>query len=91
MTTLETSTKHAIKDYLNLKGVFHWYNLQGIGAQHGIPDICALHKGVFYAIEVKTPTGKITDKQADFLVLVNRAGGVPVVARSLDDIMSIIK
>jgi len=85
--TEETGTKHAIKDYLSLKGVFWWYNLAGIGAYKGIPDIFALHKGVLYAIEVKAQKGKVSDAQADFLVRVNRAGGVPLVARSLEDVM----
>lgn len=89
--TIETATKHAIKDYLSLKGIMWWYNLAGMGAQKGIPDLCALHKGTFYAIEVKTPKGKVTDSQADFLVRTNRAGGVPIVARSLDDVMKVIK
>ena len=89
--TPETSTKYAIKDYLNLKGVFNWYNLAGMGAMKGIPDMFALHKGVLYGIEVKAPKGKVSDHQADFLVRLNRAGGVPIVARSLDDVMRIIK
>ena len=89
--TPETSVKSVIKDYLNIKGVFNWYNLAGIGAQKGIPDMFALHKGVLYAIECKSAKGKVSDHQADFLVRVNRAGGVPIVARSLDDVMKHIK
>lgn len=89
--TIETSTKIAIKDYLNLKRVMWWYNLAGIGAHKGLPDLFALHNGVLYGIEVKAPKGKVSDHQADFLVQLNRAGAVPIVARSLDDVMRVIK
>ncbi len=88
--TKETETKNIIKDYLNLKGVFWWYNLAGIGSQRGIPDLFALHNGKLYAIEVKTPKGKLSDHQLNFLNRVDLCGGKAVIARSLNDVMRYI-
>lgn len=87
--TLETALKHSIKQYLDLKGVFHWYSLAGIGAYKGIPDLFALHKGILYGIEVKAPKGVISIHQAEFGRRMVRAGGVFILAKSLDEIMGV--
>lgn len=89
-TTPETGTKIAIKQWLQLRGIFWWYNLAGVGSQKGIPDLCALHKGVFYGIEVKSKTGKLTEHQMAFERATTAAGGTFVLARDLDDVMSAI-
>lgn len=49
--------------------------------------------GVFFALEVKAPTGrvKVSDKQTAFLNAVNNYGGRAGVARSADDAIKIIK
>lgn len=41
--------------------------------------------GVWIAVEVKTPTGRVSPEQKLFGQLVERCGGVFVVARSVDD------
>ena len=88
--TQETITKQQIKAYLNLKGYFWWYNLAGIGAQKGIPDMFVLHKGILFAVEVKTSTGNLSTWQTQFLENVNDHGGMPVVARSVEDIIKFL-
>jgi hypothetical protein len=40
--------------------------------------------GKFLAVEVKTPTGRVTPEQAAFLGAVSLAGGIGVVMRSTD-------
>ena len=42
--------------------------------------------GAWLAIEVKSATGKVSDHQERFLDMVNAAGGVGFVARSVDDL-----
>ena len=49
------------------------------------------HIAVFAAVEVKTKTGKPTDKQQAFIRAVQAAGGRAGVARSADDALSIVK
>lgn len=41
---------------------------------------------VFTAIEVKTPTGRPSKEQLAFLEAVRSAGGIAVLARSIDDV-----
>lgn len=96
MNEKEADIQHAILDYLALKRIFHWRNNSGalktekgrfvrFGAV-GSPDIFALRNGTLYAIEVKTQKGRVSEAQAKFLVEFNRAGGVPVIARTIDDV-----
>jgi hypothetical protein len=52
----------------------------------GISDIIACSpKGVFWAIEVKKPGGRISAEQQDFIDRVNANGGVAYVAFTIDD------
>lgn len=53
------------------------------------PDMVGQTIAQFVAVEVKTRRGKATDKQNNFLDVVNNAGGVGIVARSADDLEQI--
>ena len=46
---------------------------------------------VFTAIEVKTPTGRVSKEQTNFISLVNRFGGIGAICRSVDDAIQILK
>ena len=49
------------------------------------------HKiAVFVAIEVKTKTGKTSDKQENFIKQVNSAGGIAFVARDAEDVKDLL-
>ena len=86
LMTEETAIKKQIKDYLNAKGIFHWYNLQGLGAQKGLPDIFALKNGKLYAIEVKKKKGKLSPHQIRFLGDIRNNDGQAIVAYSYEDV-----
>jgi len=51
----------------------------------GISDIIGIYIGRFLAVECKMPGGKPTDKQAAFLDLVRRNGGIAIVTSSVDE------
>jgi len=85
--TEETKIKQQIKAYLDLKGVMWWYNLAGIGAKKGLPDLFALKDGTLYGIEVKTQTGRLSVHQERFLEELKVEKAVPIVARRLEDVM----
>lgn len=85
--TEETKIKKQIKDYLNLKRVFWWWNVQGLGSFRGLPDLMAVKDGKIYGIEVKTEKGKLSENQKEFLGTFEARGGVPVVARKLEDVI----
>ena len=84
--TPETAIKRQIKDYLNAKGIFHWYNMQGLGAYKGIPDMFMMVKGNPVALEIKTEKGKLSDHQIEFKKRYEENGGTYLVARGYEDI-----
>lgn len=59
----------------------------------GASDVIGQIKGTgqFLAVEVKRPSGELTDDQRAFLQKVREAGGVAIVARSVDDVMEALK
>ncbi len=60
------------------------------GAPAGTADIIACIKGRYVAIECKLPGNKPTLPQQMYLKMVTDAGGVAVVAYSLDDVINAI-
>lgn len=56
------------------------------GAEKGTSDILACIGGRFVAIEAKMPGNKTTPAQEAFLESVREAGGVAIVAYSIDDV-----
>jgi len=81
----ETAIRKAVRDYLKVKGWFVLTILQGIGAHRGISDLIAVKNGVVAWIEIKTPTGRLSDYQEKFKFEMEAHGGIYVVMRSLDD------
>jgi hypothetical protein len=51
----------------------------------GVADIIGCKGGNFFAMEVKRPGGKLTEKQRGFLMCVNEARGYECVVFSLED------
>jgi hypothetical protein len=49
------------------------------------PEMAGKTIGVFTAIEVKTPIGRISKDQQYFTSAINKAGGIAIFARSADD------
>ena len=99
---LEKDIQRGILDYLTMKGIFHWRNNTGsfsseykgksrfisFGAP-GSPDIIAVRNGTCYGIEVKRPKGVQSESQKEFERAFTKAGGVYVLARSIDDVLFI--
>ena len=56
-------------------------------SEKGVSDIIGCYEGTFFAIEVKTQKGVITEHQKDFLRRVEEAGGIAIVARSCEDVV----
>ncbi len=95
----------AVLNYLNLNGFYVFrVNNQGTfdpvkklyrfnNQTKGIADIIGVTpKGRFIAVEVKgTKTDKQSEHQKEFQLKVQRAGGLYILARSLDDIIKLIE
>ena len=56
------------------------------GVPKGFSDLIAVKEGRIYFLEVKTPTGKASKEQLNFLaVMRDRYGCVTAIVRSVDD------
>lgn len=102
----ETEIQLAICQYLELKKVFFFRvnntpismirNGQRVFralpkyARHGVSDLIAVKNGHVYFIEVKTPTGVVSQHQHQFCADVLAAGGTYLLARCVDDVMTIL-
>src|SRR4051812_10255632 len=53
--------------------------LKSLGVRAGVSDVVALHRGKFFALELKAPKGRPTDSQLEFIADVQAAGGYGVV------------
>jgi Holliday junction resolvase len=58
-----------------------------MGSTPGVPDIIGCWKGKLLGIEVKTKSGKLSERQALFIESINLEGGIAFVARSVEDVM----
>ena len=73
---LERDVVAAIKKYLASLGsdVFFWKEHGGPYGTSGVPDIICCYKGRFLGLEVKLPTGALTELQTRAIEKINRAG-----------------
>ena len=94
----EKDVQKACLDYLAARGIFNYRNNtgsfqdRGTGAWYrfgavGSPDIIAVVKGRYIAIECKGTKGKQSDVQKDFEDRLVRAGGFYILVRSLDELI----
>lgn len=85
---LEKDVTSSVRAYLKAVGIFHWKVWQGLGSTKGVSDMIALDRGQAIFIEIKTPTGKLSPHQEQFLMSVNYNECIGIVVRSVDDIMN---
>lgn len=55
------------------------------GLGEGSSDLIGIYKGRFTAVEVKTPTGRPTLMQTNFINMVNNSDGIGFIARSTEE------
>lgn len=99
MALLEKDIKAQIIHFLKWKKVMCWVQsnvgiydptknkfrtLNGTGQRKGVADILGIHQTRMLAIEVKTPRGQLSVHQWNFLRDVHQAGGIAIVACSVD-------
>lgn len=61
------------------------------GLAVGSADLVGVVGGRFVALEVKTPAGRVTEEQTQWLALVERCGGVGRVVRSVDEALGVVR
>src|SRR5262249_34283848 len=57
---------------------------KGMGVRAGVADIIAVHRGMFFALELKAPGGRPTEAQLEFQSAFRNQGGFTCVAEGLD-------
>lgn len=94
----ESAIQSAILKYLRYHPKVAWIERVNVGAtkignrfvRFGKPGMCditgQLKDGRRLEIEVKGPAGRVSDDQKSFIAMVNIAGGLAFVARSIDDV-----
>lgn len=100
---LEKPIQNAILDWLSWqKDLVYWIN-DSVGiwdeakkiyrqrkSKHhrkGVSDILVCSKGQLIAIEVKSPTGRLSPHQKAFFADITRVGGKVLCARSVEDVI----
>lgn len=86
----EKNIENKIKNYLKSKGAYYFKHHGNQFSQVGVPDIIACYKGKFIGIEVKNETGKTSPLQDINLKMINDAGGIGIVARSVEEVSKVI-
>lgn len=70
---------------------FAWKTHGGMYGTAGIPDIICCYRGWFLALEVKTPTGKLTRLQEITIERIRAAGGEAHKVISVTEVKGILK
>ena len=91
MRVTENNITKAVRQYLRIRGIEHFKHWGGPLSEKGVADIIGCYKGRFLAIEIKTDKGVVSDHQKNFLDRVTKAGGLALVARSIDDVINFLE
>ena len=65
--------------------------MSGTGTRPGVPDLCFVHQGKSYFLEIKSPCGRPTAKQLECIAALDLAGAFTCVAEWLDRCLAVLK
>ena len=65
--------------------------MKGLGVLPGIPDVIAIKGGRVYALELKTPGGRLTEQQEQVLIALREAGATAAHAHGLDQALRLLE
>ena len=86
----EAKIVKAIKKMIKERGGFCFKVWGSEYMMAGLPDLIICYRGRFVAMEVKTAIGEVSARQRYVHGLIERAGGVVDVPRSVDDASNIL-
>lgn len=87
----ETKLQKSVQKYLNSIGAYCFKVHGSMYMKAGIPDIICCYKGLFYGIECKVGNNTPSDLQKEHKKQIIAAGGIHILAYSLDDVKKVIK
>jgi len=82
----EKAIMQQIKYALSVYGWFVFRVPPSVYGQKGLCDLIAIKNGMVVFIEVKAENGRQSDEQKVFEAKINSAGGIYILARSIDDV-----
>lgn len=82
----ESVIQNQVREALRMDGWYVIRHQQGLGSHLGLSDLTAIKDGKTIYVEIKTPTGKLSDYQKTFQHEIELHGGVYIVCRRLEDI-----
>lgn len=62
-----------------------------VGFKAGVSDVNAVHRGKFYAMELKKDGGRASQEQLEFIAAINTAGGYAFVAEGRDQAIACLE
>lgn len=65
--------------------------LKGMGVTAGVPDIIAIHNGKTYAMELKAPGGRPSEKQLETIAKLNQAGAFTAICEGIDPALRVLE
>jgi Holliday junction resolvase len=86
VTQPETRIQRSIQRWLKEQGVFVFKVHGSEFMPAGLPDLVCCIRGRFVCVEVKTPTGTTSKRQAYMHRVIEEAGGVVIVATCVADV-----
>lgn len=86
--TPESKLKQRIRDLLTARGAFYSNVQGGSFAKPGDPDIVVCYRGRYVAVEAKAPDGRQSSIQRIRQEQIEDAGGMYVLAYSVEDVVS---
>ena len=89
----EKSVLDACRRELKRRGAWYMKTQSGgrSGGRRGLPDLIACHRGRFLGIETKRPRGgRVSPLQRLELEAITGAGGVSMVVRSVEELISML-
>jgi hypothetical protein len=101
----ESIIQQQICEYLSIRGIFFFsipnehYNishrqlmtLKKMGLVSGMPDLCILHGGRVYFLEVKNETGTLSDNQKNIHAILSDKGYPVSIVRSVENVESALR
>ncbi len=82
----ETDIKKQVKDYLSVKGWFHFHLLAGLGCYPGACDMIACKGGQVLFLEIKKPKGTQSEHQKEFQARMQHVGCRYLLVRGIEDL-----
>ena len=64
---------------------------KGLGAKAGVPDLCFVHDGAVFFIELKTQKGRLSKAQRDMIERLRMAGAQTYVCRDVPSVARVLR